>query len=167
MKKSFVILLMVLFLSTISSYAFSPFGMQGMKIKKVIGIAYKLSNELDLTDEQKDTIYSVITDSAMKIIPIVADNLVTRIKIVTELRKDEPNINLINPMIDTIAAKKAEVFKTLLKGFIDIKKTLTKNQIEKIKDIVKNQIERKFKKGMKKHKFKGMGRRRGRRIPIK
>ena len=147
MKKKLAVLLLVFFVSSIFASAFGGFGSFGRSGKKarrggfnfgrIINTGYRIMEKLDLTDEQQIKIQEVVVDAAVKIIPVGAELLVAKIKLAVELKKDDPDIKVINPLIDTSADNLKKVAKLGITALIDVKKLLTLEQKKKFKEIMK------------------------------
>ncbi|MCK5682524.1 periplasmic heavy metal sensor [bacterium] len=161
MKKKITILLLMFFVSTVFASAFGGFGSfgkqkdhrrrGGFNFRRIIAKGHHLMEELDLTDEQQTKIQGIMVDAAVNIIPTGAELLVAKIKLMVELKKDDPDMKVINPLIDSSAENLKKITKSAIEAVIMAKKVLTPEQKKKLKETLK-----KFRHG-KRHGQRGKG----------
>lgn len=97
-----------------------------------------LSNaeELGLSDDQVDKIIALKLNAKKSLIKYDADIDTFALDIMSELKKDDININMINAMIDKKYAVKTQRAKDIIAACVNIRKILTDEQRKKLKDML-------------------------------
>ena len=113
----------------------------------------RMLNKLDLTDEQTKKIEDIKDESRIKSIRLKADIEVLEVQFQGKLKDENVKIEDVSPLIDSLAAKRAELMKNGIGSMIEIKNQLTPEQQEKLKglrkEMMENWMERKSERGKK------------------
>jgi Spy/CpxP family protein refolding chaperone len=111
-------------------------GLEGKFCQKVKAI-YGNSDELGITDKQKDQLKALKNEFRKDIIRKTAEIDVLTIDIKAHLWLDPINTEAVNDLIDKKYAIKKDKTKASVKAIADLKKILTEDQKEKLKDYCK------------------------------
>lgn len=149
MKTRIVILLMVFLASTVFASAAEGFGhgmgKGGFRFGRILAMGMEIMDKLALTEEQESSIQGVVLDASVEIIPVGAELLVSKIKLMAEMKKDDPDMNVISPLIDSSAENMKKISKKVIASLISVKKILTPDQKKKLKALMKDFRKNRFK----------------------
>ena len=94
---------------------------------------------LDLTQDQKDQIRSLRTDTEKKMIQLRADAEVARLELRELLHEKNPIQKSANQAVDKVAAAQSKVMKNRIQQKLFLNKILTDEQLQKLEKMTKGQ----------------------------
>ena len=102
------------------------------------GVLIRLADKLDLSEEQKAELKDLATSHRKDMIKMKADREIAEVELQESVRQEEPDLDVIEDQIRSIANLEAQMKFSQIKARIDAKSVLTEEQQEKLKELLKN-----------------------------